>query len=732
MKRQVTMPIAAAPFTVEALRPFVSVALHHIALEESGGRTGSGIAQELASQFEGLFTDFDIGGDNKFKLSALEADRGLIEPVDQEDISLTGVWFKRVAAPAWLDARLGYAAVQDTTNHILLVAIRLPYLAVLGTHAGTAERLSECLEQGYFYGTQPLGFLTERIGEDDLEQAFIRGPTRYFALSGLHASVDTKPDAKSLSGLDLRKALDPFADQTFTFTSVVSILPSLDIKRTPRHVFRDRRGEEHAHYAFRVGVNPEERRVWTVQTENSGHLFEELCVLFDTLELRTKGSIPEPWGYNQPGFMFLRRAKLKDELKKARGPFDISLNLRPPPEPGSGIEISKEEQRCQELWRAYGRLEVIQTRPDEDGEEESGRGESPPGFRARLHYCEEPIAEYKVTPQDAGGGKIAVQIGEFCPLGSYDEFHPGVTCFDTIWRQDGAAVTIRYDSGHVIRDSRIFLLGWEDVVYDAWDWPFRPKRGGCEFYADLEKPSREGEAAQTSTIVEIPNRSKPQGWEASLGVNIRNPGGSLFEYVVAFAEDLFRPAEGHDWHLCCDDGAGEVADFIYFEPDADRLYLIHIKAANTRERNRKISVKAYEEVASQAAKNLRYLEIPNLFKLLKDGSNLPIAQACFHNTTAAPCGDRREILRALEGYNRRLLDKRVIVFQPHVRRRDWEATCKNWEKKATPTRANQINRFLQLRTLLADVDMTCRKLGVKFETWGEDDSENFPEFRQGA
>jgi hypothetical protein len=725
------MSLPMAPFTVDALRPFVSVALHKIDPQESGQRTGGDLAEGLAAQFDNLFSDFDIRGENRFKISTANTDRGVIAPSNQEGISLTGVWFKRISAPAWLDARLGNPVVQDISNHIILVAIKLPYLAVLGTHSATADRLSKCLQQGYFCGTQWLGFITKRVSESELEQAFIRGRTRYFALSGLHASVETKPDSKNLSGRDLRKAIDPFADQTFTFTSVVSILPPLDAKRMPRHIFRDNRQEEHAHYAFRVGVNPEERRVWTVQTENSGHLVEELCVLFDTLAIRTKGGITGEWGYNQEGFRYLGKAKMIGELSRARNPFDIGLDLPPPVEPGQGIVVSSELQRCQELWRAYGQLEVVH--PVGEPEEEDGQvlDGAPVSFLARLRYAGEPIAEYEVSPQSLPGEKIAIHIGNMRPLGKHDEFHPGVTCFETLCRDDGAAITIRYDSGHVVRESRIFRLGWEDVVYEAWKWPFRSNRDGCEYRADREKPQKETNPANTDEPTNPPERGKEQGWEASLGENIQSPA-SLFEYVVAYAEELFKPGAGNDWHLCCDDGAGEVADFVYFEPDADRLYFIHVKAAKSREMSRKISVKAYEEVSSQAVKNLRYLEVPNLLKFLEDGKHLPIANACFYNTTAKPYGSRDKLLAALRGYKRRLLDRKVIVFQPHVRRLDWKAARKSWEDGVEATPRNQINRFLQLRTLLTDAEITCRKLGAHFESWGEDDTGLSPKTEEVA
>jgi hypothetical protein len=198
----------------------------------------------------------------------------------------------------------------------------------------------------------------------------------------------------------------------------------------------------------------------------------------------------------------------------------------------------------------------------------------------------------------------------------------------------------------------------------------------------------------------------------------------LFEYIVAFAEDLFKPLSKQDWHLCCDDGPGEIADFIYFEPGAGRLYLIHIKSADSSDGARTISVKAYEEVVSQAVKNLRYLDLANLKHLLEKGKNLPIGKACFYGNTLKPAGNRDLILQALDAYKgKRLLDKRVIVFQPHVRKSVWENAHKSWLSGYKSTPSNQINRLLQLRTLLAEAEITCRKIGARFETWGEDDTQ---------
>src|SRR6185369_264943 len=117
-----------------------------------------------------------------------------------------------------------------------------------------------------------------------------------------------------------------------------------------------------------------------------------------------------------------------------------------------------------------------------------------------------------------------------------------------------------------------------------------------------------------------------------------------------------------------------------------------------------------------------YLEPANLLSLLRPTQaqlnakkELPIWEACFYNGTRT---NGVKFLRALNLHqNVRLLDKRVSVLQPHVRRLRWEQAEKDWGKNKKPEPKNEINRFLQLRTLLADAEITCRKMGVKFEVW---------------
>lgn len=707
-----------APFKFEAIRPFVSATLHLIdsgkpqpkstivAVKESGR-----VAEEIAACFDSFFDSFDIEKENPYSISTKPEDRGVVQAAIHEELALTGIWFKRITAPPWMDAKLGPEDVRDSENHIVFAAIRCPFMAVLGTYENARLLLSNSLAQG-FCGNEQLGFVAPVISQDALERAFVRGKTRVSWLAGLHASLATKPDSKTLVGPDLRKALDPFSDQTFTFTAAVSVLPELQVKRKPRYVFGDSRTtEERARYAFRVGVAPEERKVWTVPTKEFGHMVEELHVLFDTLSVSENTTIiGEEWSYQQEGFKFLSQpiSDMK-KLERVRHAFDIGLDLPPPPDPGSEVAVSSDRVQSRELWRAYGSIELL------EADEESA------AFRARVLFNSEPILEFEAEPRGAPDGGVELHWIGSALLKPY---HVGTTCFDTLYESGEGTLTVRYDSGHVIRGSRLFLLGWQDVLFESWKWLFDPLSSGKRFYACIEKP-----VAGHSGNAQVPSRKTARGWEAKLGTAI-GAHGSLFEFLVSNAESLFGPTG--EWHLCCDDGPGEVADFVYFEPAAGRLYLIHVKGAattieqedselvNGTKPRRDISVKAYEEVIGQATKNLRYLDVLNLRELLEKGNGLPIGKACFYARADKPYGSRDKILEALQTHGTKHLPKRkVIVFQPHVRESVWKAAQEMWKQGTEPNPKNQVNRFLQLRTLLADAEITCRKVGAEFEAWGQ-------------
>lgn len=127
---------------------------------------------------------------------------------------------------------------------------------------------------------------------------------------------------------------------------------------------------------------------------------------------------------------------------------------------------------------------------------------------------------------------------------------------------------------------------------------------------------------------------------------------SIFAWIV---KEHFK--EG--W-LICDDGAGEVADFLHIANNGT-LSAIHVKAAGSHSPNRRIAVTRFEEVVSQAEKNVKLLSQDVLLALLSPGRIQE--PACFVDSQRVP--DRSEFLEQLQ--LRLPTDlTHVYLVQPHL------------------------------------------------------------------
>jgi hypothetical protein len=160
--------------------------------------------------------------------------------------------------------------------------------------------------------------------------------------------------------------------------------------------------------------------------------------------------------------------------------------------------------------------------------------------------------------------------------------------------------------------------------------------------------------------------------------------------------------------LWCDDGSGEIADFIHLDPGKSVLSLIHVKAANSDSPQRGISVSAYEVVCSQALKNLRYterseLEIPLKEKLMRTESKI---QRGWLNGKPLPLGSTA-LWSAIRGVKYSQLKHRVIVVQPHVRKSSLPPN-----PSANTSSARQARL---LYTLLHGIDADVRRYSAEFE-----------------
>jgi hypothetical protein len=137
--------------------------------------------------------------------------------------------------------------------------------------------------------------------------------------------------------------------------------------------------------------------------------------------------------------------------------------------------------------------------------------------------------------------------------------------------------SIHYSSGHAIIGGDLYQQRTDVAAFNGWRF-----EDFANYRIDKEKPA-----------------SRPHDVHATVG---ERGDDSLFGWVAhTYREGV----------LLCDDGSGEVADFIYIA-DSGRLSLIHVKAAENTSPRRRVAVAPYEVVVSQAVKNLANLNMDQL------------------------------------------------------------------------------------------------------------------------
>jgi len=244
------------------------------------------------------------------------------------------------------------------------------------------------------------------------------------------------------------------------------------------------------------------------------------------------------------------------------------------------------------------------------------------------------------------------------------------------WCNRPDLLKIFYNSVHTYSDGQIFAVKTRPLPFELSDKDF------SGFDVSLEKP-------------------RPAG--ANEGTDLTRIGEagdqSLFTWVWK------RHKNGWLW---CDDGSGEIADFIHLDPGKSVLSLIHVKAANSDSPQRGISVSAYEVVCSQALKNLRYteraeLEVPLKEKLMRKEAKV---QRGWHNGKPLLL-DSIKLWAAIKRIRYSHLRHRVIIVQPHVRK-----SALPPDPSADTASARQARL---LYTLLHGIDSDVKRYGAEFE-----------------
>lgn len=252
------------------------------------------------------------------------------------------------------------------------------------------------------------------------------------------------------------------------------------------------------------------------------------------------------------------------------------------------------------------------------------------------------------------------------------------------WNQDmdriAAAIeregsyTVRYGSGHVIARQMLFRNRYRDFPFRGFRWD-----------------SFEG----TSILREKPSSIERTGQE-----------DSLFCWVQRNWPRIGGEGSQQDGWLLCDDGAGEVADFIHIDSASSTLSLIHVKAAFSDSPGRRLAVAPFEVVCNQAVKNLRYLDAGNLRTRLAARIS-SLNEAWVWNQGAA--SDRNSFLEMMSQLNPQY-NRRVFIVQPHLR--------EEFVGVGLDGATNASRLLQQLTTTLNAADASCRSLGAELTVIG--------------
>lgn len=237
-----------------------------------------------------------------------------------------------------------------------------------------------------------------------------------------------------------------------------------------------------------------------------------------------------------------------------------------------------------------------------------------------------------------------------------------------------------YDSGHTLADEAFFEGRFRDQAFAGYLWD---EFAGIDIGKEKPAPlSRATIGAQDSLFCWVRNR-----WTV--------PTSGI--------------PPGHGW-LACDDGSMEKADFLHIDTVAGvpTLSLIHIKAAGSRDPERRLSVSDYEIVTGQAVKNLRWIDRVVLGTALQAALTPRIGDKVWHDGVPATTTEFLGAVAALPANYAR----NVVIVQPRARR-----SVVNAARAATgPERL----RLAQLDTLLLGARANVVGLNANLYVIGED------------
>lgn len=237
-------------------------------------------------------------------------------------------------------------------------------------------------------------------------------------------------------------------------------------------------------------------------------------------------------------------------------------------------------------------------------------------------------------------------------------------------------LSVYYRSGHVLTDGRIWTRQLPRGGFSRWRFE---DFGDCDI-------TREKPVGKTSQEI-----------HTAIGTT---GDRSIFGWVVSHFPT--------GW-LICDDGPGEIADFLHISP-AGALSFIHVKGANSSSSLRRVAATAYEVVASQAVKNLAFTD-PGLLRNALESSPL-VEPACWTDGTRV--ADRSDFLDAL-AMRDATDDMQVVIVQPHLSEAVYQ---KLGQERGTDPPGDELLRLFRLEGLMLSTRSTAVAANADLEVIG--------------
>jgi hypothetical protein len=482
------------------------------------------------------------------------------------------------------------------------------------------------------------------INRADIDRAFVGNHAKAIWMNGVHAPTAVKPSAKILMGSTLEYAIDPLGDQSFYYSAMRSTV-TINQSGLPT--------------ARVIGVSPANSRIWTGRPKDWKTFVNELEALIDHAAKAHKGTN-----------LYNALAQTVNDFAQVGRPYSVVVL---PPELLSEDEVSTEQRETAVTW-AYG---------------------------AKLHILEGAAKKMTLEVSLHGLllGELLIQItpkhDKYLIKGKWirecSDHNSEIATKQREAREAGLEylierswISVYYDSGHTLTQSQLFLPRLRDAPFD---WGDSYNLAGYD--VDVEKPEHDKAKPLIDCIAAFDKNGKKDT--------------SLFAFVV---EKMFTDEKGkpYGW-LASDDGSMEFADFVHIDPHKQVVTLVHVKAANSNNAAREVSVSAYEIVVSQAIKNLRHLDHHNLADALQKGQHKGIARAVWLDGVRQK--NREGIIMSARAL-RPDYKRHIIVLQPQLTDNEYSLCHAG---KAAPGR---MERLKLLSTLLNGARANANNAGADF------------------